>query len=182
MKKAFSRFGLSFGLFALIAACIFCFSSYAPAPVSGGCTPEGAYYDSSYASPLFYGKLDTVGASGTDTFKVSLACKPTSITYIVDAFSAGGATTTNFVVALYGSANNGHSYQSLQTFTLTPANTYSVTGTGFSGISMNYTNVPASCQYIVNGSFGGNPETNYMWVCTNTAASTRSWLGSMLVR
>ena len=141
----------------------------------------GKYYDSSATANIWYGKLDTVGASATDTFKASFTCSPKSITYTIDAFSVAGATTTNFVVALYGSANNGKSYQALTTYTLTPANTYSVTGTG-SGVSMNYVNAPASCQYIVNSGFGGNPETQYMWVCTNTAASTRSWLGSCMWR
>jgi hypothetical protein len=148
--------------------------------------PSGNLINGSF--PLWWSKLDSVGSSATDSMWVHMyrgwstsraRNEVNSITYTLNAWSVAGATTTNFTVAMYASADNGKSYGAtpVTTFTLTPATTYSLTPTG------GYANIPATATYIVNtNGWGGNPYTDYLWVATDTASSTRSWKTSILIR
>ena len=139
---------------------------YAFTPPASGCTPGGTYYTVSTAYPVFSGKLDTVVTTGTDTFKMSLACKPTSITFSNSILKTAGSPTV--AVACYASADGGTTYgtTAITTYTAIPTST----------------TVPVVNTYLVNSSAGGNPYTNYMWVATGSASSTMSWQGKVLVR
>ncbi len=157
IMTAFACFG------ALVAIC-FLLSS-APIQPQGSCIVS-AYY-TQYAYPFSYGKLDTVGASGTDTFKMACQCSPKSITFSADFYKVGG--TPAVTVNLYTSINGGITYSTaaVTSFTVSPTST-----------SINAT--PAA--YIVNGAGGGSPATNYMWVSTNSSAATMSWQGQVLIK
>ena len=162
MKKFLLGIGC---VFAVVIGCVV-FSSYSAAPPAlSGCV-GGSYYVQSVAFPIYYGKLDTLNGAATDTFKMPCGCKPVSINYTNDCWKVAGSPTVT--VSLYGSANGGISY------TTTPITTYTVAP---GSLTAQVTNT-----YLINGPYGGNPFTNYMWVASNPASSTSSWQGYVTVR
>ena len=163
MKKSIRNYGIA-GLIVLAGICA---SAFAPAPpASGGCTPGGTYYTVSTASPVYSGKLDSITNTGTDTFKLALGCKPTSITFSNSILKVSGTPTVT--VAMYASCDGG------ATYITTPITTYTVSPTSLT--------VPVVNGYLVNSAYGGNPYTNYMWVATGSATSAVSWQGKVLIR
>jgi hypothetical protein len=133
------------------------------APANTPCVTS-TYYAYGTTYPVVYGKYDTVNATGTDTFKLACACKPTSITFTNDVLKVAGSPTVT--VTLYASANGGSTYASVTSFTAIPTST----------------SVPVTNTYIVNNPYGGNPYTNYMWVASGAATTTMSWKGTVLIR
>ena len=131
------------------------------------CQPGGTYYVTSTSSPIWFGKLDTMGSSGTDTIMVPIGCKPQSITFQDDFYKVSGSPVVT--VNLYTSSNGGITYctTAITSFTVAPTST-----------SLNVT--PA--QYIVNTGFGGDPYTNYMWTYANSASTTLSHKSYITVR
>jgi hypothetical protein len=166
MKKTISRFFMAMALVVGIGLGVLGLESYAPAPAAVASVLGSTYYTSSTKSPIYYGKLDTVGSSATDTFKGSCATKPVSITFSNDVLKVAGTPTVT--VALYVSANGGTTYDN------TPVTTYTVVPGSLTAAKTN--------TYVVNSGFGGNPYTNYMWVATNSASATVAWQGTGLVR
>jgi len=114
----------------------------------------------------YQGKKDTVVNATTDSFKLECDCSPTSVAFTTDVLKVAGSPSVS--VACYVSANGGATYATAAITAFTSIPTSTVT--------------PVTTVYIVNPSFGGNPYTNYLWVATNTAASTMSWRGSVTLK
>ena len=130
------------------------------------CKPGGTYFTILGPSPIYYGKIDTVGSSALDSVMASISCKPTSITYTSTVYKVAGSPTVN--VACYASADNGVTFggTAIASFTATPT---SLT-------------VPVVNTYIVNNTTGGNPYTTYKWMYTNSASATCSHQDKVLIR
>jgi hypothetical protein len=141
--------------------------------------------------PHFWTDADTVKGSaagyGTDTNKLALhkgySTGPNnnlnSITFTNTLYLAGQVVPTvtpTVGLALYGSSDNGFTYDPtpLQTFTITPVTSYTVAATDAT--------TPTSKTYIVNPNFGGNPYTDYMWVLYGKTSDTVQWVSGVLFR
>ena len=169
MKK---RILVGLGLIAVIAFSVGLFS-YAPAPATIPGSIGGPYYINAGAYPIAYGKVDTIKGAATDSFKMPCTGKPTSITFSNNIWKCAGTPTVT--VALYASADGGVGYGTapIATYTVNPTALYSTTVANL-GALVN--------TYIVNNPYGGNPYTNYLWVTTNSASSTMSCQGTVMVR
>jgi hypothetical protein len=157
--------GLFFIAFAIMGIGYLC--AWAPSPTNSIPCVGGPYYVPTTVSPIATGKLDSVGSSATDTFKLTASCNVHSLTFSNICLKVAGSPTVT--VALYASSDGGLNYgtAAITTYTVVPT---SLT-------------VPLVNTYIVNQNGNeGNPYTNYMWVASNSASATCSWQGSVLPR
>ncbi len=140
--------------------------SNTPAPTSSPMFSSTYYINGAY--PVWYGAVDTIKGAGVDTVRMHITSSPKSIEFSNDFWHQAGATTLNVTATLYGSSNNGVSYDSipLAIHTINPTNVYSVTAGA------------KTRTYIVNPTFGGSPMTDYMWCLAGTAATTIVWQGT----
>ncbi len=165
MKKAFKSLGIS----ALIVLCGFILGhvleSYT-APTTNYTIVTGPYYTTPTSGNLFTGKLDTIAATAKDTFRATVGASVKSLVFTNDFYTVSGTPTVN--VTCLASVNGGVSYDTV------PITTYTV--------YPNSTTRQVTRTYLVNGSFGGNPYTNYMWIGSSSASSTVSWQGGVFWR
>lgn len=153
---------------ASILVAIICLAlTFSFAPVVVNNCVGGTSYLGGTVYPVMTTKLDTIVGTGTDTFRCSVGCNLKSITFQNDFYKIGGSPVCT--VNLYASSNGGVTYSTsaITTYTVGPTST-----------SLNTT--PA--QTIVNGNFGGNPYTHYMWVMGGTASTTLSWQSNITTR
>ena len=149
----------------------------------------GDYVNGSF--PLFWTNIDTLkgnGAYGSDTFKAHLERgyyssfnnNLQSVTFTNNIYLASvvvPTVTPTVTGAIYGSANNGFTYDwtaPIATFTLTATTSFTVAATDCITTVSRVT--------VINPFFGGNPYTDYLTVLTGHVSDTVQWTSSVLTR
>jgi hypothetical protein len=150
---------LAAALLILSLGAFFGLQSSAPAPAVTGLFSTSDFINGTY--PSWYTDVDTIKGTGTVTHQLHVTSTPHSIAYTIDNWHQAGTSSLSVTGALYGSGNNATTWITtpLTTFTITPSEVYSAT--------------PVTVSYVVNSDFGGAPMTDYKWVLTGTAGSTK---------